>query len=147
MIIYKITNKINGMVYIGQTKRSLEARWKAHCAAVNSRISYFKLQKAIVEYGKESFAIEQIDVAATKDEADEKESYWIKHYNAIENGYNTARGGKDGGRRKRVTSVEDGLVFDSMIDAAKHYGRAPQAIWQAIKNPSWTCAGQHWKTV
>lgn len=66
MIIYKITNKFTGEMYIGQTKRTLLARWKAHCADVNSSISCFKLQQAIKEYGKESFTVEQIDVAATR---------------------------------------------------------------------------------
>lgn len=48
---------------------------------------------------------------------------------------------------RRIKAVEDDLVFESMIDAAKYYNRAPQAIWQAVKNPSWTCAGQHWIAV
>lgn len=30
MIIYKITNKINGKVYIGQTVGDLHARWRRH---------------------------------------------------------------------------------------------------------------------
>ena len=30
MIIYKITNKQNGKMYIGQTINSLENRWKRH---------------------------------------------------------------------------------------------------------------------
>ena len=30
MIIYKITNKQNGKMYIGQTINSLEDRWKRH---------------------------------------------------------------------------------------------------------------------
>ena len=147
MIIYKVTNNVNGMVYIGKTKRSLEARWKQHCRDVNSRIACFKFQKAIKEFGAENFTMVQIDCASTKEEADAKEVYWIRFYNAIENGYNVSPGGKAGGHRKKVRAVEDGLVFDTMVDAAKHYKRAPQAIWQAVRNPSWTCAGQHWEEV
>ena len=29
--IYKITNQINGKVYIGKTLSSIEERWKEHC--------------------------------------------------------------------------------------------------------------------
>lgn len=147
MIIYKITNKVNGMVYIGQTKNSIETRWKAHCADRKSKHACFKLQKAINEFGKAAFTVEQIDVATTKDEANEKEMYWISFYDAIEKGYNTSPGGKYGGNRKKVMSVEDGLVFDTMTEAAKHYNRAVHSIEQALKKPHLTSAGQHWKTI
>ena len=30
MIVYKITNRVNGKIYIGQTKASLSRRWKEH---------------------------------------------------------------------------------------------------------------------
>lgn len=29
-IIYKINNKINGKIYIGQTTRTLKVRWRIH---------------------------------------------------------------------------------------------------------------------
>ena len=32
MLIYKITNKINGKCYIGQTIKPAEVRWKEHQA-------------------------------------------------------------------------------------------------------------------
>lgn len=75
MKIYKITNKINGMVYIGRTSKSIEERWKVHCHNVKSKHACFKFQKAIAEFGAENFTVEQIDVAATKEEADAKEVY------------------------------------------------------------------------
>ena len=28
--IYKITNKLNGKIYIGQTSRTVQERWKEH---------------------------------------------------------------------------------------------------------------------
>lgn len=147
MIIYKVTNNVNGMVYIGRTKRSLETRWKQHCRDGKTRMFCYKFQNAIKEFGAENFTVVQIDCASTKEEADAKEVYWINFYNAIEQGYNVSPGGRAGGHRKKVRAVEDGLVFDTMVEAAKHYKRAPQAIWQAVKNPKWTCAGQHWEEV
>ena len=93
MIIYKITNKINGKVYIGQTIKTLERRWKQHCTrAKNKR---YALCEAIKKYGKENFTVEQIDVACSRDELDTKEIYWIKFYDSMSpNGYNMTGGGK-----------------------------------------------------
>ena len=144
MIVYKITNKINGCVYIGKTKRSVEARWKQHCRDVNSRIACFKLQEAIKEFGAENFTAEQIDCASSPDEANAKEVYWIKFYNSTESGYNTSPGGKDGGNRKKVKAVEDDIVFDTMVEAAKHYGLSHSRIPVVVDKPHLTAGGQHW---
>lgn len=147
MVIYKITNKVDGKVYIGKTKRTLEVRWAQHCRDVNSKIACFKLQKAIKKYGAENFTIEQIDCAATKDEADAKEVYWIRFYNATETGYNTSPGGKAGGNRKKVKAVEDDLVFDTMVEAAKHYGLSHSMIPAVVNKAHLKAGGQHWITV
>ena len=94
MIIYKITNKINGKVYIGQTTQSLSRRWRQHCD--NSKSKCYMLKNAIQKYGKENFTVEQIDVACDRDELDKKEQYWIQYYNSInpEKVYNLTSGGK-----------------------------------------------------
>lgn len=92
MIIYKITNKINGKIYIGQTTRSLQHRWQQHCW-ISSRCSC--LNKAIHKYGKENFTVEQIDVACDIDELNMKEQYWIEYYDCIApKGYNLTSGGE-----------------------------------------------------
>ncbi len=147
MIIYKVTNNINGKVYIGMTQRTVEARWKQHCRDVGSKLAHFKLQDAIQEFGAENFSIVQIDCAATKAEADAKEVYWISHYNAVEEGYNTSPGGRNGGHRKKVMAVEDNLVFDTMVEAGKHYGISSNNIGAVVDKPHLRAAGQHWISV
>lgn len=90
-IIYKITNTQNGMVYIGQTTHTLRKRWRLHCSP-SSTCSL--IHKAITEYGKESFTIEQIDNADSREELNRKEIAWIKKENSITpNGYNIDKGG------------------------------------------------------
>ena len=53
-IIYKITNRINGKVYIGQTRMSLNVRWWHHC----NRKDCPALHHAIKKYGAENFTVE-----------------------------------------------------------------------------------------
>lgn len=145
MIIYKITNKINGMAYIGQTKRTLETRWKDHINAsrcANSEAK-FKLQRAILEHGAENFTVEQIDIATTPEEADLKEMYWINHFGTFGNGYNSNPGGKNGGGIRKVRNVETGVVFESVEAAAEFVGRTRASMYQALKR-GYASGGYHW---
>ena len=93
MRIYKITNRINGKVYIGQTTRSIAIRWKQHCTP--SKHCCRLIYRAIQKYGKENFTVEQIDHAHSRDELNSKEQYWIQFYDSMnrEKGYNLTSGG------------------------------------------------------
>ena len=92
MLIYKITNKINGKVYIGQTTKTLRRRWTKHCIA--AKTDNIPFHRALIKYGFENFTVEQIDVASSIEELNKKEVYWIKHYNSMmPNGYNVCEGG------------------------------------------------------
>ena len=89
MIIYKVTNKINNKIYIGQTIRTLEERIKEHTRKRNS-----SLYKAFNKYGIENFEIEIIDKCDTTEELNKKEIYWIKYYDClVPKGYNLCEGG------------------------------------------------------
>lgn len=92
MIIYKITNKINGKYYIGQTTQGIERRWKDHCK--NSNKSAISL--AIKKHGKENFFIESIVKCDSVEEMNKRETMCIKVLNSLApNGYNIEVGGKN----------------------------------------------------
>lgn len=147
MTIYKITNNVNGMIYIGKTKNSIIHRWKQHCASINT-MNRFRLHEAIEEYGKENFSIEKIDEASTEQESCEKEIYWISFYDCIfPNGYNVSKGGKNGGHTRKIKNVETGEVFETMTSAAKRYNRCIRAIEQVLDKPHRTSAGYHWVSI
>ncbi|MBA9027593.1 helix-turn-helix domain-containing protein [Peribacillus huizhouensis] len=92
MIIYKATNTVNRKVYIGLTIRTLQTRKKRHLLDARSG-SEFIFHRAIRRYGEESFKWKVIDKADTLDELNEKEMYWINHYDSYNNGYNMTFGG------------------------------------------------------
>lgn len=94
--IYKITNDFDEKVYIGQTTRTVELRFRDHLkqSAAEDRKS-LHLYTAMNKYGKEHFKVDTIDTADNQTELNEKERYWIKHYDSIENGYNILEGGND----------------------------------------------------
>lgn len=111
MIIYKITNRINGKVYIGQTIKSLAHRWRQHCMPSEKCTC---LVRAIQKYGKENFTVEQIDVASDPDELNEKEKYWIAEYDCMApKGYNLKSGGNENivysdETRRRISEANTG---------------------------------------
>ncbi len=90
MNIYKITNNINGKIYIGQTKRSPEKRLSEHCR----KSAKTTLSAAIQKYGKENFSMVLVEVVDA-DNINEREKYWIAHFDtAVPNGYNVSIGGE-----------------------------------------------------
>lgn len=73
MYVYKITNKVNNKVYIGQSIRPIDERFNRH---INDAVNYVldtHFARAIRKYGKENFFIELIDTAETQEELTLKE--------------------------------------------------------------------------
>lgn len=91
MIIYKITNMINGNVYIGQTVRTLKSRIAGHKSKFLSGVDTH-LYRAMRKYGWDNFEFNIVDTASTKEELDYLESYYIRKYDSIRHGYNMLPG-------------------------------------------------------
>lgn len=49
--------------------------------------------------------------------------------------------------KKKVMAVEDGIVFESMTDAERHYGLAHGRVHKVANDPNKTARGQHFVTV
>ena len=76
--IYKITNLINGKIYIGQVyNKSVENRFIRHYKNVMGYSSI--IDKTIAKYGKENFIVETIDICYSIEDCNNKEKYWIKY--------------------------------------------------------------------
>lgn len=103
-IIYKITNKVNGKSYIGQTRYTLEFRWKQHQHKKDN--TYF--HNAIHKYGIDNFDIEVLEECNIED-LNSREIFYIAKFDTFNNGYNLTIGG-DGNRR---------LLLDNKYDEIK----------------------------
>ena len=77
MFIYKITNKINNKIYIGQVyNKTVQDRFNRHIKEANSK-NPILVDRAIYKYGKDNFIVEQIDEATSLKELNQKEKYWL----------------------------------------------------------------------
>jgi group I intron endonuclease len=94
VIIYKITNLINGKVYIGKTEVSLNQQWSKHKS--DSKLgSKLAIHNAMRKYGVSNFSISEIDGANSSSELSYKEVFHIYKQNSLfPVGYNLALGSK-----------------------------------------------------
>lgn len=89
--IYKITDLLDGKVYVGQTRLLIEKRFLQHAK------SDTPLGKAMRDCGLENFAIEIIEECKTLEQARRQEKFWIKALDCkVPNGYNRSNGGEYG---------------------------------------------------
>ena len=105
-VIYKITNKINNKVYIGQTIQGFNFRYNHKGEDIKRVYNYHKYNKStgrtynahllnsINKYGINNFdVVNVLDVAFSKNELDIKEKTYIGMFNSLYNGYNKTEGG------------------------------------------------------
>tara|TARA_B110000046_G_C12858206_1_gene340672 strand:+ start:90 stop:743 length:654 start_codon:yes stop_codon:yes gene_type:complete len=102
-IIYKISSP-SGKVYVGQTIRSFEKRMQEH----NQKSSCCTLiKRAIDKYGDE-MKYEIIEKNTPQEQLDEREIYWISHFNSLApNGYNCTTGG--GSKKELTQELKDNM--------------------------------------
>jgi group I intron endonuclease len=88
-LIYKLTNLINGKIYIGQTTKTLKQRFNTHVSESKKEKSTMIVSKAIKKYGKENFKIEEIAKAYSREELNTLEGKYIEEFKShTEIGYN-----------------------------------------------------------
>ena len=87
-VIYKITNLLDGKVYVGQTVQKLNERLYQHVQCKKTAIGC-----AINKYGWENFKAEIIE-ECPREMLNEREKFWIKFYDCMApKGYNLTSGG------------------------------------------------------
>jgi group I intron endonuclease len=88
-----------GKKYVGQTKRTVEIRWKEHITEAfktNDKNQCRVLNAAIRKHGPENFVIEIVEELSNED-MDLWESLYIDHFESLyPDGYNLTKGGQNG---------------------------------------------------
>lgn len=126
MVVYKITNKINGRSYVGITRHDAIFRIRNHFSVKRSGAPLLK--KAMLKHGIKNFEWSVIDIASSIDELCKKEVLWIKKLKTMApRGYNILPGGYTNGKaieklKRRIVRVDTGEEFSSLVEASVSTG-------------------------
>ena len=143
--IYLTTNLINGKQYIGQHKGKSTDKYYG---------SGTNIVKAIQKYGKENFKKEILCYCSTREEADEKEKFYIAEFNAVENKnfYNNQEGGTGGdGWRSTQRWMEKHpdeakIVWENNAKRLKEWTKNhPEEYQEKCIKPFLEASHQYWK--
>lgn len=122
--IYLITNKVNGKMYVGQTSKTPEYRFKLHVEDSYKSDRYNSiLHKAIRKYGEHNFKIDTLEECSIA-ELNDKEIYWITKLDTFNSGYNMTLGGEGSNRLTLPDEQElrDMCCKYTINDVARYYG-------------------------
>lgn len=122
--IYKITNKINGHSYIGQSvnidKRIYAHKYSAQCPQAHDYNT--SIHQAMRKYGLENFEVEVLEtLPEDKTLLNQREIYWIQFYNTYLDGYNETIGGERGNMQHEETHNRAKLTREDVIDIRQRY--------------------------
>lgn len=138
-IIYKIYNDINDKVYIGQTARTMERRWKEHLNAAKGAERDTVLYNAMRKYGIEHFHITMIR-ECLESELNHYEELYIKSYNSlIPNGYNMTLGGEKGKKLDYDDVIQKYFECgQNEAEVYRRYGIHPSTTAYILKEKNYT---------
>lgn len=102
--IYKITNDLNGKMYIGQTNDFIR-RKNEHISDSRNRPEKSYIHRSMAKHGPENFTFTILE-KVNSEEASEKEIKYIKKYNTYQNGYNLTTGGEMNEHKRFFTDEE-----------------------------------------
>lgn len=91
-LIYMHTCTLTGKSYIGQTTKSMEARWAEHKLDKHKT----KFHMALSKYNEKYWTHKVLAYASNKEDLDCMEVFFIEKYDTVNSGYNLKSGGSYG---------------------------------------------------
>ena len=151
-VVYKVTNLINGKMYVGKTY-NFEKRKREHFYDIDNGLPF---HRALKKYGVDNFKWEIIDTATSEEDVKKKEIAWIKELRTCihekdSNGYNITLGGEGGtswNSRPIVMFDLNGIYVDEFIScacAAAILGFDRRSISRACDEEYASSQGYQWR--
>jgi group I intron endonuclease len=135
-IVYLLTNTVSKKVYVGQTTKSLMARWGQHVRAAKTH-SPAPVHRAIRKHQAVAFKVEILEQCPDQNILNQAEARWIAFYQSdrLISGYNCTSGGDvaytfttDAKKRISVTQrrrLADPCVRQAMSDLSRAQWQDP----------------------
>lgn len=116
--IYKITNEVNGNIYIGQSVNLITRLISHRNNYKNPKLEGKALYKAIKKHGLENFSIEILEICSIN-ELNDFEKLYIEIHQAYTNGYNQTLGGEDNpsNNPEVVARRRQTLLYDKEVNS------------------------------
>jgi hypothetical protein len=147
--IYKITNKINGHCYVGQSI-DIENRFKTHINTVynKNQTSYkYPIYRAMRKHGIENFEFEVLEIVPQLDDLTSREMYWYKKLDPEYCQIDPVR--TVSYVSKAVYMIEPLTLkilnrFNSIREAERYLGTSKTKISDVCNNHHIKALGYHW---
>lgn len=131
MIIYLVTNTVNGKQYVGQTISTLAQRKKCHYSNAKNNVNNFVFYRAIRKYGKDSFTWKVVADCPNMETLNLAEKIYIYILNTIAPvGYNLMSGGNNSKhseesieKMKEAKVGENNPMFGKTEENNPNYGK------------------------
>jgi group I intron endonuclease len=143
--LYRITNKENNKIYIGQTVEPTK-RWYQHRRDAANPTPTMTIGHAIKKYGAENFEYEIIATCKSQDNANELETLLVSQYSShvsTGKGYNVSLGGWNAPKSDAwVQSIKDWHASLTAEERAKISKKQSQATFKQIAEKGHPAAGR-----
>lgn len=129
--VYMHTSKTTGKSYIGVAKHGVRRRLTYHLwEAKQGSNTHF--HKALQKHGKEDFVTEILETKLSREQAYQREMFYILKYNTYKRGYNMTEGGDHGPVK---CGTENGMYGKNHTEEAKKKMSEKKKLLVGEKHP------------